>query len=250
LIKIVLNKIFNSFCKNCIGRGLISFLVLMFLLIEYSCAQNCPNLNNNNNNPNFSAQVYVFDENLELFDSVGCSVAGNSGNFNCESIADNHIYVYINGDDTCFYNSNGLSINNPLPIELLSFKGRDRNQYNELIWQTATERNNDYFTLEYSADGVNWITIATVNGVGNSNAKLTYTLKDYHFKRKNVNYYRLTQTDYDGISKTFPIISVNNLANDRKIVSKHNLLGQEVDASYKGLVIQVYNDGTSEKVIQ
>lgn len=212
----------------------IYFLFFGFtLFINVVVAQDCPNLNNNNNNPNFSAQVYVFDENLELIDSVGCSVAGNSGNFNCESIDDNHVYVYINGDDTCFYNAQGTSIDNPLPIELISFKGTDKMQYNELIWQTATERNNDFFTVAYSADGFSWTTIATVSGAGNSTTKLTYTLKDHHFKRKNVNYYRLTQTDFDGTSKTFPIISVNNLTSDRELVSRHNLLGQEVNELYK-----------------
>ena len=63
----------------------------LLLIINFNIlGQDCPNLNNNNNNPNFNAQVYVFDENGQLIDSVGCSVAGNSGNFNCEGIDDNH----------------------------------------------------------------------------------------------------------------------------------------------------------------
>ncbi len=40
----------------------------------------------------------------------------------------------------------------PLPIELISFEAKANSEYVELNWSTASEINNDYFTIERSAD--------------------------------------------------------------------------------------------------
>ncbi len=68
------------------------------------------------------------------------------------------------------------SIPAPLPIELISFIGKCNNKYNLLTWQTATEINNDYFTIEKSLDALNWEELTTVNGAGNSSSTLRATV--------------------------------------------------------------------------
>ena len=227
--------------------------ILLFFLASFVFnvfGQNCPNLNNNNNNPNFSATVYVFDENFQLIDSVGCSVAGNSGNFNCEEIDENHNYVYINGDDACFYDSDGVSIDHPLPIELVSFKGYNQESSNFIKWITASERNNHYFKLEHSSDGYNWTQITIVQGAGNSSHNLSYSYRDYNFSEGKINYFRLSQTDYDGTTEVFDPISVDNIKNQRLLVETYNLLGQLVDENFKGIVIQVFDGGSTIKMRQ
>lgn len=85
----------------------------------------------------------------------------------------------------------------PLPIELLSFTGYAEGDRNRLEWITASETNNDYFTLERSADGVNFLPIAIVNGAGNSNMIINYHAYDEspYFP---ISYYRLKQTDFNG----------------------------------------------------
>lgn len=83
-----------------------------------------------------------------------------------------------------------------LPIQLSFFKGECKNGVTQLNWQTATELNNAFFSIEKSSDGTNWVSIATINAVGNSN-----TAKNYQYTDKSAvagNLYRLKQTDLDG----------------------------------------------------
>jgi hypothetical protein len=54
-------------------------------------------------------------------------------------------------------------LTSPLPIELLSFTGRNTSKGNLLEWSTATELNNSYFTLQRSQNGLDFFEIAKVN---------------------------------------------------------------------------------------
>ncbi len=87
--------------------------------------------------------------------------------------------------------------NSPLPIELLYFKATPASGQVVLEWATATEINNEYFTIERSIDGVNWDVISFETGAGNSNYTLNYSFTD-EFPAEGVSYYRLKQTDFDG----------------------------------------------------
>jgi alpha-tubulin suppressor-like RCC1 family protein len=97
----------------------------------------------------------------------------------------------------------------PLPIELLSFTAVSEYQNSSvnLKWKTATEINNDYFSVEKSKDGIHFETIATINGAGNSTQVLNYLFKDAQ-PFTGINYYRLRQTDYDGQSSVSEIVYV------------------------------------------
>jgi hypothetical protein len=114
------------------------------------------------------------------------------------------------------YTLASTTANNPLPIELLEFKARFVKSYVAITWKTVTELNNDFFTIEKSLDGKKWQTLETIDGAGNSNVPLSYSYNDAKPNR-GIQYYRLTQTDFDGTSTTSNIISVNvdeNLEND------------------------------------
>jgi len=50
----------------------------------------------------------------------------------------------------------------PLPIELLSFTAECKEQNIVLKWITLTEKNNIYFTIEKSFDGINWKILANI----------------------------------------------------------------------------------------
>jgi hypothetical protein len=144
-----------------------------------------------------------------------------------------------------------LSCENPveppsnLPISLLNFNAVNMGRPNHIFWNTASERDNDFFTVEHSVDGIVWETIATVKGAGNSVTTNAYHYNHYDYKNA-INYYRLKQTDFDGTTETFHIVSVDNRS-DRHILRTVNMLGQEVNTNYKGVVIDQYSDGTSEK---
>lgn len=85
----------------------------------------------------------------------------------------------------------------PLPIQLLNFDAVPEGDKVRTLWSTATEKNNDYFTVERTLDGTFWIEIGRVKGAGNSTNELNYHLYDYE-PALGTQYYRLKQTDYDG----------------------------------------------------
>jgi hypothetical protein len=84
-----------------------------------------------------------------------------------------------------------------LPIELLSFEANRKNENVKVDWVTASETNNDYFTLERSENGYEFEPISILDGAGTSNVPLSYSQIDYNVSSSGL-YYRLKQTDYDG----------------------------------------------------
>lgn len=95
-----------------------------------------------------------------------------------------------------------------LPVEVISFKGYCENQYISLEWKTASEKNNDFFTVERSENGINWEVLGVIEGAGNSSSQQEYMLKDIT-ENTNTTYYKLKQTDFNEDSKYEPIITVN-----------------------------------------
>jgi len=139
----------------------------------------------------------------------------------------------------------------PLPVDLISFEGLKSNNFNNLIWKTASEKNNSHFILEKSEDGKQFDQITTVLGAGTTYLPVNYIYDDYKILPV-INYYRLSQFDYDGKKETFKkIVSIDNRSyGDKKIVARYNVLGQSVNEDYKGVVILLFSDGTSEKILQ
>lgn len=94
-----------------------------------------------------------------------------------------------------------------LPIELGYFNAEEYQRSIHLYWQTISEENNDFFTVERSVDLVNWDEVKTINGAGNS-----YTPLNYHFEEptqlKGFVYYRLSQTDINGVKTLLGIRKV------------------------------------------
>lgn len=104
-----------------------------------------------------------------------------------------------------------------VPVELLSFSAEQQEANVLVSWATATEENNDFFTVEKSIDGKNFEVIGIVQGAGFSLEEL-----DYEFVDENpiagINYYRLKQTDFDGQFEYFDIKSVDFEGNTRVVV--------------------------------
>ena len=97
----------------------------------------------------------------------------------------------------------------PLPVELISFQANcSEDGKVEVTWATSSEHNSADFTLEKSRDGNNWSVLATLAGAGNSTQVINYSVTD-NTAAEGTNYYRLTQTDFDGASETFNIASAN-----------------------------------------
>jgi hypothetical protein len=96
----------------------------------------------------------------------------------------------------------------PLPVELISFVGEHKDRVNKLYWNCASESHNDYFTIERSSDGQNWTVIATVDGAGFSQSLTHYSTID-PYPLMGINYYRLSQTDFDGTKRKYKTIAIS-----------------------------------------
>ncbi|MCF8297340.1 MAG: T9SS type A sorting domain-containing protein [Saprospiraceae bacterium] len=103
---------------------------------------------------------------------------------------------------------------NPLPVELLNFFANCKTQNTvELNWSTASEINNDFFTIERSQDAENFEIVKTVEGSGNSNEILKYSEID-DSPLNGISYYRLKQTDFNGDYTYSEIVAVENTSDN------------------------------------
>lgn len=96
----------------------------------------------------------------------------------------------------------------PLPVELLTWEGDCVNGKTVLRWSTATEKNNEYFTIESSLNAKDWKEVARVKGAGDSEEILNYEFKELR-STSGLVYFRLKQTDYDGTFEYSKVIGVN-----------------------------------------
>ncbi|SNT25283.1 Por secretion system C-terminal sorting domain-containing protein [Ekhidna lutea] len=96
---------------------------------------------------------------------------------------------------------------NPLPVELLYFNSTLNNSSVVVSWATASETNNDHFSLHRSFDGKSWEQVVVKNGAGDSNELIEYEWVDSNYTA-GIRFYQLKQTDFDGHSETFEIIDI------------------------------------------
>ena len=96
-----------------------------------------------------------------------------------------------------------------LPIELLNFSAAMNDNKVTLTWTTATEINNDYFTVERTLDGISFEEVLEMPGGGNSFSPVTYIGEDAN-PLPGTSYYRLKQTDYDGQFEYSSMVELHN----------------------------------------
>jgi len=141
---------------------------------------------------------------------------------------------------------------NPLPIKLVTFYGEKDGRNNLLRWTTASEKNNEYFTIEKTTDGNTFYEVGRIEGAGNSIYHTSYELTDVNVENA-LNYYRLVQTDFDGkkeYSKLITIDNRNSEKTERKLIQITNTWGQEINEDYIGIAIYIYSDGSVERVFK
>jgi len=98
--------------------------------------------------------------------------------------------------------------NSVIPIELLNFTVNKQKENLILLWQTASEKNSDYFDIEHSITGNEFSKLESITAQGTS-----HTIQDYsyihNYPTKGINYYRLKQVDLDGKYTYSKTISAN-----------------------------------------
>jgi hypothetical protein len=85
----------------------------------------------------------------------------------------------------------------PLPVELLSFTGFQKDGKHLLNWKTSFEINTSHFEIEHSTNSQLFTSIAKIIANGNSNAILNYDFTNQKPFIGN-NFYRLKLVDKDG----------------------------------------------------
>lgn len=179
---------------------------------------------------------------------LGCAVG--TGTISLNPLTPGQTY-YIAADgfagDNCAWEFTGTGI--ILPIELASFEGFNNGHEVELYWTTASEINNDYFTVQRTLDGRTYEDIGIVSGAGTSYETNYYSFYD-HNPYKATSYYRIKQTDFDGKFKYTDVIAIKAGTTDLELIKTVNLIGQEVTPEFNGMVIDVYSDGSSVKRLQ
>lgn len=112
-----------------------------------------------------------------------------------------------------------------LPVELISFSAQPEKQEVHLKWSTATEINNDHFTVERSEDAVNFEEVTRIRGNGNSTILQEYSAIDSD-PYIGTSFYRLKQTDFDGkykYSPTLPVTVTSYVQAELSIMPNPNL---------------------------
>jgi hypothetical protein len=115
--------------------------------------------------------------------------------------------IYAPVDETATLNT---PIGNPLPVELISFNAKSKNNDVLLNWATATEVNNYGFEIERKAQDARseiWQKIGFINGNGNSNSPKEYSYIDADVQSGSYSY-RLKQIDNDGQFEYSPEVFV------------------------------------------
>jgi hypothetical protein len=103
-----------------------------------------------------------------------------------------------------------------LPVVLISFDASSQINRTVLVeWTTASETNNDFFSIERSGDGIQWQKVIDVKAADESaGVELNYSAIDYN-PIGGISYYRLKQTDKDGSFSYSPIRSVEIEADNK-----------------------------------
>ncbi len=159
-----------------------------------------------------------------------------------------------------------------LPVKLITFNAAQDNKKVNCTWETASEINNNYFTIERSLDGNHFESIGRVKGKGNTNTNIRYSFTDNN-PFAGISYYRLKQTDFDNtysysaiqrvgstekLSSTIslyyennnPIVKVNAEVASNAIIELINLAGIPIFTQEQATVvgenaIPINNNGTS-----
>lgn len=176
--------------------------------------------NNATNGTLFSndiGEVVQWNGGTDWYDSVTFGVNSSVG-----TVSDSYIHERIFGvpvdcseSGSWFTKSFGLT---PLPVDLTYFEAITNPCNVTLSWETAQEINNQEFIIERSSNGITFVPVAIVPGMGTTTEPTQYNYIDEAGSGEF--YYRLTQRDFDGTEEVFnniQYVSVN-CSDDQTII--------------------------------
>ena len=171
------------------------------------------------NDDNFRTYRFIYDPNTGVGEVMVDSVIqwihyGIAGETLYTGTGDVFIGKKMNGNEsnkTAMDNLliRSISFGGALPVELTFFNAEVQSDRTVLMsWQTATELNNDYFTIERSINGSQFKEIGRIEGIGNSTSLNNYSFIDQQ-PFEGISYYRLKQTDLNGAYEYFAPVVVD-----------------------------------------
>ncbi|MBK0382264.1 hypothetical protein I5M32_04760 [Pedobacter sp. SD-b] len=91
--------------------------------------------------------------------------------------------------------SDSVYVDSTLPLDFKSFTLQKNNNSVQLNWIILNEKNNSYFNVLHSNDGLNWDTIGLIYTIDSKD-------ENYFYKHESpsleANYYKIQQVDFDG----------------------------------------------------
>jgi len=145
------------------------------------------------------------------FSRNGTSFSLTSESLTFTATATTHTFTFtstITGTCGLIVDNIRVSLVSGLPVEWVDMKAVFQDNAVRTLWTTETEYNNDYFTVERSADGAAWTAIGQVEAAGNSTQRTDYSFTD-ESPLSGISYYRIRQTDNNGDVSYSDIASVN-----------------------------------------
>ena len=104
------------------------------------------------------------------------------------------------------------------PVNLISFAANKLNNDILVTWKTASEYNNSHFVIERSLNGIDFVALGQVAGIGNTTVINTYNYTDANVPKVNM-YYRLQQVDINATVKYSAIVLVKLSRNKEPLLS-------------------------------
>ncbi len=126
----------------------------------------------------------------------------------------NKAAIYFDYNSSVLTNETmNIIVQDPLPLQLLSFEGKKGNNRIHLYWNTTAEKNTSYFVIEHATHSSGFFTIGKLASKGSYNIQNNYEFDDLH-PTDGTNYYRLRIVDLDGSFYYSPIIEFEFTGND------------------------------------
>ncbi len=162
------------------------------------------------------------------------------------------------GDQSLIFNTTPFTINDALPVELVSFNAVQNNAAALLTWETASETNNAGFEVQMQVNG-QYQALGFVEGYGTTTEARSYTYRIDRLE-PGTHRFRLKQIDFDGTFAFSPEVEVMvalvddyrlseafpnpfnpttqftlTVSRDQKVtVLAYNMLGQQVATLFEG----------------
>lgn len=194
----------------------------------------------------FSSAGYqqIADENISLGgEDDGFSKSGY------QQIADENISIGGEGDGW----ASVIYPVGPLPVELLTFTGKEVNNTHLLNWTTVMEFNSSHFVIEHSPNAITFSELGKRDAGGNSSERRNYSFQNMHPVLGN-NFYRLNMVDIDGKSKYSNTILLKLLKDNTSIMVFPNptasMLNIELNGINAGAQLQIQVLDASGKVVK